>query len=74
MKIIGIFVVSGVLALAAVPASAKSASAPQNDSERITNTLAGPPPTPNKAATTQPSKKELKKAKVKPKPPLNDPN
>lgn len=73
MKIIGIFVVSGALALA-IPASAKSVSAPQNDSERVTNTLAGPPPTENKLTPAKPSKKELKKAKVKPKPPLNDPN
>lgn len=74
MKLIGILVVSGALALATTPASAKSASAPQNDNERVTNTVAGPPPTPNKATVMQPSKNELKKSKIKPKPPLTDPN
>lgn len=84
MKPMMICAFAAALSLAAAGASARTEKAPQNDNDRVTNTLAGPPPTPNKAevadapeakgATAQPSKKALKKSKVKQKPPLNDPN
>lgn len=84
MKPIAVFVLVAVLSVATVAATAKVTSAPQNDSDRVTQGLAGPAPQPNKAVTTgrtaradqavQPSKRQLKHAKIKPKPGLNDPN
>ena len=78
MNPIAIFVLIAAFSLVTVAqASAKNVTAPQSDSERITNTVAGPPPAGTKskpADTAQPTKATLKKSKVKPKPPLTDPN
>jgi hypothetical protein len=74
MKPIAIFVVVAAFSLVTIAASAKTATAPQNDNERVVNTVAGPAPTPKAADAAQPTKKELKKSKVRQKPALNDPN
>jgi acyl-coenzyme A synthetase/AMP-(fatty) acid ligase len=78
MKPVAIFVLVAAFAVAAVVTSAKNATAPGNTNER--RGVAGPKAvaeTSQRAAATkgeQPSKSELRKAKVKPKPPLQDPN
>jgi hypothetical protein len=84
MKPIAVFVLVAVFSLGVVAASAKTVNAPQNDSERITATTAGPDKgtraTDNDMASVegaiaaQPSKKTLKKSKIQQKPPLHDPN
>lgn len=84
MKPIAVFVLVAVFSLGVVAASARTASAPQNDSERITAATAGP----DKGMTAtgkdvdsaqgmtaaQPAKKTLKKSRIQQKPPLHDPN
>ncbi|HEY0265431.1 MAG TPA: hypothetical protein VGC16_01685 [Rhizomicrobium sp.] len=78
MKSLAIFLLVAVFSDATMAADAKTASAPQGDDDRVANTLAGPPPANNHTGThatsAQPSKKALKKAKVAPKPKLQDPN
>jgi hypothetical protein len=77
MKPIAIFVLVAAFSLVTVAASAKTTTAAPNDNERIVNTVAGPPPTPNAAKVadaSQPAKKDLKKSRIKQKPPLTDPN
>ena len=80
MKPIAIFVLVAAFAMAAIATSAKNATAPGNTNERMVSGVAGPKAaaeTSQRAAAAkgeQPSKSELRKAKVKPKPPLQDPN
>ena len=76
MKPIAVFVLVAVFSVATVAATAKVTTAPQSDSDRVVQGVAGPEVQPLKktAQVTHPSKQELKKAKIKPKPGLNDPN
>jgi hypothetical protein len=80
MKPIAIIIVAAGLSLASVAASAKNETAPGTTNERMVSGVAGPKAaaeTSQRAAAAkgeQPSKSELRKAKVKPKPPLQDPN
>lgn len=80
MKSLTIFVLIAAFFLAPIAAAmAKTTNTGGTSNERVANTLAGPPPTPNSAAAAnagarQPGKAELRKSKVKPKPPLTDPN
>lgn len=75
---IAIFVVVAAVSLAAVAAVAKNETAPGTTNERMMSGVAGPKAsadTPQRAAKSeQPSRSELKKAKIKPKPKLQDPN
>lgn len=78
MKPVAIFVL--VAALPLVPAVAKTKTISGTDNQRVTSTTAGPDaaanagPKDNASTTDKPSKRELKKSKVAPKPPLSDPN
>ena len=80
MKPIAIFVLVAAFSVAAVATSAKNATAPGNTNERIVSGVAGPRAAADTSQRTmaakgqQPSKSDLKKAKVRPKPPLQDPN
>lgn len=78
MKPIAIFVVVAALSLAAVAASAKTETAPGNTNERLISGVAGPKAAADSSQRTvkgaQPSKSELKNAKIKPKPKFQDPN
>jgi hypothetical protein len=62
--------------LAINPAStfAKVVTIEQKDNERVVTTVAGPAPSKGKSdSAAPPSKAELEKAKIKPKPPMTDP-
>jgi hypothetical protein len=77
MKPIAVFVLVAVFSLAAVAASAKTVTMPaKNPNEQSVNAVAGPPPAANAGdkSSAQPSKKALRKSKVKTPPPLHDPN
>lgn len=80
MKPIPIFVLVAAFSMVTVAASAKNETAPGSTNERMISGVAGPTPTPNSSKRTnvakgeQPSKTTLKKAKVQPKPVLQDPN
>ncbi len=77
MKPIANLAMIAAFSLAAASVSAKTVTSSQKEDERVVNTVAGPGPTPNKqkaADVSQPAKKDLKKSKVKQKPPLTDPN
>ena len=76
MKPIAVFVLVTVFSVATVAATAKVTSATQSDSARVVQGVAGPEVQPVKkiAHVTHPSKQELRKAKIKPKPGLNDPD
>lgn len=71
---LAVIVAVGLTALGET-AFAKVTAAVQNDNERIVNTVAGPAPSKevNKSAA-QSRKKTITKTRIKPKPPLNDPN
>lgn len=66
--------------LASVAATAKTVTnTPRSTNEQSVNGVAGPPPAKKVASaddksSAQPSKKALKKTKIKPPPPLHDPN
>lgn len=78
MKPIAIFVLVAAFSAANVAASAKNATAPGNTDERIIAGVAGPraaaETAQKKMAAKPPSKDELRKAKIRPKPRLQDPN
>jgi hypothetical protein len=81
MKSIAAFVLVGVLSLGVLAASAKTVTVPQKDNDRGVAGVSGATPgksTANSAsqdeAAAQPSKKALKKSKIKPPPPMHDPN
>jgi hypothetical protein len=65
--------------LASVSVTAKTVTnPPRSTNEQSVNGVAGPPPAKKVASddksSVQPSKKALKKTKVRPPPPLHDPN
>ena len=80
MKPIAIFVLVAAFSVAAVATSAKNATAPGDTNERIVSGVAGPKAAADTSQRTvaakgqQPSMPDLKKTKVKPKPPLQNPN
>lgn len=75
MKLPQAILIVSALVVCSEPVFAKVTSGTQSDNERVMNTVAGPAPSnPTPKSNAQPSKKELKKARIKPKPPLNDPN
>jgi hypothetical protein len=80
MKPVAMFVLVGVLSLGVLAASAKTVTVPQKDNDRVVAGVSGATPGKNNADaaapgnTAQPSKKELKKTKIKTPPPLHDPN
>jgi hypothetical protein len=68
--------VFAVLSFGLVAASAKTASAPQGDNERVATTLSGPgsdtaPNAANAPSAARSGKPALRKSKAKPKPPLH---
>lgn len=78
LKIVGL---AAALCLLSVEANAKNETAPGNTDERMVSGVAGPikpdANTPDRKAApkaAQPTKAELKGAKVSPKPKLQDPN
>ncbi len=77
MKTIPLLFLGMVLPLSATAVLAKTVTTPENDNDRVINTIAGPAPlraAPDARTSKRPNQKELKKTKVKPKPPLTDPN
>jgi hypothetical protein len=80
MKPIAVFVLAGVLSLGVQAASAKTVTVPAKDNDRVVAGVSGAVPGKDKAdtaaqgSTGQPSKKELKKTKIKTPPPMHDPN
>lgn len=85
MKPIAVFVLVAVFSVATVAATAKVTNTHQsNQDEQSVVGVAGPAPAGNRPVATdrsaradqaaQPSKRSLKKARITPKPGLNDPN
>lgn len=81
MKPIAVFVLVAVLIPLAAHAQGAAPQPQNNENDRVVQGVAGPTPQPNRATAedkagkaSQPGTQELKKAKVKPKPGLNDPN
>ena len=76
MKPIAVFVLVAAFFIAPIAAMAKNTTTTGSTDTQVTNTLAGPPEASNNrtADTHKPTKAELKKAKVNPKPALQDPN
>jgi hypothetical protein len=77
MKVIAVCVLAAAVSVTA--ASAKTVTTSQgNANDQSVVGVAGPAPVPNKpvtnASSPQPSKKALKKSKIKAPPPLHDPN
>lgn len=80
MKPIAILVLVAILPLGMAAASAKTKTISGSDNHRVVSTTAGPDaaanggPKDNASTTDKPSRKELEKSKIKPKPPFSDPN
>lgn len=81
MKLVAPLILAAAFSLATVAASAKTVTTDtsQNSNDRSVNAVAGPAPHKKVASATdkpvaQPSKKVLRKSKIKPPPPLHDPN
>lgn len=81
MKPIAVFVLVGVLSLGVLAASAKTVTVPQKDDDRVVAGVSGATPgkstantAPQDETAAQPSKKALKKSKIKTPPPMHDPN
>jgi len=75
MKPIAVFVLVAAFFIAPIAAMAKNTTTTGSTDTQVTNTLAGPPEASNNRSDThKPTKAELKKAKVKPKPAMQDPN
>jgi hypothetical protein len=78
MRSVAIFALAVVFAVATVTASAKTVTTSQgNANDQSVNAVAGPPPVNSMARdkpSAQPSKKALRKSKIRTPPPLHDPN
>jgi len=78
MKRVTIFVLVAAFSVATVAASAKTVTTSQrNANDQSVNAVAGPPPANTVArdkSSAQPSKKALRKSKIRTPPPLHDPN
>jgi hypothetical protein len=80
MKPIAIFVLVAAVSLMTVAASARTGTAPGTADERVIAQVAGPPAAAVSskeriaASSRQSAKAVLKKAKIKQKPPFQDPN
>ena len=78
MKPAALFVLAAAFSTAVIAASARTVTLPQsNPNDRSVNAVAGPPPVRhamNDKSSAQPSKKALRKSKIKTPPPLHDPN
>ena len=77
MKSVAIFVLAAIFSVATVAASAKTVATSQgNANGQSVNAVAGPPPANTMVrdkSSAQPSKKALRKSKIRT-PPLHDPN
>ena len=79
MKPIAVFVLVAAFAAAGIAAGAKTVTSSHSTADETSVIgVAGPAPAGNKpvavANTSQPSKKALKKTKIKAPPPMHDPN
>jgi len=78
MKSVAIFALAAIFPVAIVAASAKTVTTSQrNANDQSVNAVAGPPPANTMArdkSSAQPSKKALRKSKIRTPPPLHDPN
>ena len=78
MKTVAVFLVIAFFSAATLAATARTVTNPQgNANEQSVNAVAGPPPAPhavNDKSSAQPSKKALRKSKIRTPPPLHDPN
>jgi hypothetical protein len=78
MKSAATFVMAAIFLVAVVAASAKTVTTSQgNVNDQSVNAVAGPPPVHNTArdkSSAQPSKKALRKSRIRTPPPPHDPN
>ena len=81
MKSVAIFALAAAFSLATVAGTARTVTTSQGRTanEQSVNAIAGPPPAKRVASnddksSAHPGKKALKRTKVKPPPPMHDPN